>query len=76
MTEGINEEIKRSIKSLSEYKDRLSQELLDLARKLKMPQTEINQTLGQHPEINKVKLILHKLEESIKEEVEDNNERL
>ena len=57
-TEG---ELEESIKELSEYKNRLEEEVVTISQKLKMPQTKINSIINSHKELNQIKVILSKL---------------
>ena len=65
-TEG---ELEESIKELSEYKNRLEEEVVTISQKLKMPKTKITSIINSHKELNQIKIILSKLnkqKESIK----------
>ena len=55
------EELKESIKELTEYKNRLEKEMLTISNKLKMPQKQIDSIINSHTEINQIKIILSKL---------------
>ena len=57
-TEG---ELEESIKALTEYKNRLEQEVVTISNKLKMPQKKINAIINPHSELNQIKIILSKL---------------
>ena len=57
-TEG---ELEESIKELSEYKNRLEEEVVTISQKLKMPNTKIKSIISSHQEINQIKTILYKL---------------
>ena len=52
------EELKESIKELSEYKDRLEKEVITISQKLKMSNKKINSIIKSHKEINTIKKIL------------------
>ena len=56
------EELEESIKELSEYKNRLEEEVLTLSQKLKMPNTKIKSIINSHQELNQIKIILSKLQ--------------
>ena len=57
-TEG---ELEESIKELSEYKNRLEEEVVTISQKLKMPSTKIKSIINSHQELNQIKIILSKL---------------
>ena len=57
-TEG---ELEESIKELSEYKNRLEEEVVTISQKLKMPNTKITSIINSHQELNQIKIILSKL---------------
>ena len=55
------EEFKESIKELSEYKNRLENEVVNISKKLKIPQEKIKSIIKYHQEINKINKILSNL---------------
>ena len=61
MRSPTEEELKESIKELTEYKNRLEKEVLTISNKLKMPQKKINSIIKSHSELNQIKIILSKL---------------
>ena len=61
MRSPTEEELEESIKELTEYKDRLKKEVINISNKLKMPQRKINSIINSHSELNQVKIILSKL---------------
>ena len=61
MQSPTEEELEESIKELTEYKNRLEKEVVTISNKLKMPQKKINSIIDSHSEINKLKIILSKL---------------
>ena len=61
MQNPTEEELKESIKELTEYKNRLEKEVLTISNKLKMPQKKINSIIKSHSELNQIKIILSKL---------------
>ena len=61
MQNPTGEELEESIKELTEYKDRLKKEVINISNKLKMPQRKINSIINSHSELNQVKIILSKL---------------
>ena len=61
MQSPTEEELEESIKELSEYKNRLEEEVLTISQKLKMPNTKIKSIINSHQELNQIKIILSKL---------------
>jgi len=61
MQSPTEEELKESIKELTEYKNRLEKEVVTISNKLKMPQKKINAIIKSHSELNQIKIILSKL---------------
>ena len=61
MKSPSEKEFKESIKELSEYKNRLEEEVTIISKKLKMPQEKIKSIINSHQEINEVKKILSNL---------------
>ena len=55
------EELEESIKELTEYKNRLEKEVINISNKLKMPQKKINSIINSHSELNQIKIIISKL---------------
>ena len=55
------EEFEESIKELSEYKNRLEEEVVTISQKLKMPNKKITSIISSHNELNQIKIILSKL---------------
>ena len=55
------EELEESIKELTEYKNRLEKEVITISNKLKMPQRKVDSIINSHEELNKIKIILSKL---------------
>ncbi len=55
------EELKESIRELSEYKNRLENEVVTISQKLKMPHKKIKSIIHSHKELNKIKTILSRL---------------
>ena len=58
MKSPTEEEFEESIKELSEYKNRLEEEVVTISQKLKMPQGRINSIVKSHKELNQIKSIL------------------
>ena len=61
MQSPTEEELEESIKELTEYKNRLEKEVVTISNKLKMPQKKINSIINSHAELNKIKIIISKL---------------
>ena len=61
MQSPTKEELEESIKNLSEYKNRLEEEVATISQKLKMPNTKIKSIINSHQELNQIKTILSKL---------------
>ena len=61
MQSPTEEELKESIKELTEYKNRLEKEVITISNKLKMPKEKINAIIKSHSERNQIKIILSKL---------------
>ena len=61
MLKPTKEEFKESIKELSEYKNRLEKEVINISKRLKMPQEKIKSVIHSHQEINQINNILSKL---------------
>ena len=61
MRSPTEEEFKKSIKELTEYKNRLEREVVTISKKLKMPHGKINSIINSHQELNQIKTILSKL---------------
>ena len=61
MQSPTEEELEESIKELTDYKNRLEQEVLTISNKLKMPQKKINAIIKSHSELNQINIILSKL---------------
>ena len=61
MQNPTEEELKESIKELSEYKNRLEKEVTIISKKLKMPEEKIKSIINSHSELNQIKKILSKL---------------
>ena len=61
MQSPTEEELKESIKELTEYKNRLEKEVVTISNTLKMPKKKINAIIKSHSELNQIKIILSKL---------------
>ena len=71
MQSPTEEELEESIKELSEYKNRLEEEVLTISQKLKMPHTKIASIINSHKELNQIKIILSKLNKQKKDITQD-----
>ena len=71
MQSPTEEELEESIKELSEYNNRLEQEVATISKKLKMPHKKIQSTINSHKELNQIKTILSKLKKQ-KENITSN----
>jgi len=71
MSSPTVEELEESIKELTEYKNRLEKEVITISNKLKMPQRKVDSIINSHEELNKIKIILSKLNKQ-KENLDSN----
>tara|TARA_Y100001968_G_C19308228_1_gene692747 strand:+ start:653 stop:874 length:222 start_codon:yes stop_codon:yes gene_type:complete len=61
MPEPTHEELTDSIEELMSYRDRLQKEVISISQKLRIPNQQINSTLENHPELEKVDKYIEKL---------------
>ena len=61
MSNPTQEELKESIKELSDYRDRLKTEVVSISQKLKMSPQKITSIINSHEELNQLQGILSKL---------------
>ena len=61
MSDPTQEELKESIKQLSDYRDRLQTEVVSISQKLKMSPGKITSIINSHKELNQLQGILSKL---------------
>ena len=61
MSDPTQEELKESIKQLSDYRDRLQTEVVSISQKLKMSQKKITSIINSHKELNQLQGILSRL---------------
>ncbi len=61
MSKTKEDELKESIKELSDYKDRLEKEVITISQKLKMSPKKIKSIVNSHKELNQIKKILIQL---------------
>ena len=71
MQSPTEEELEESIKELSEYKNRLEEEVLTISQKLKIPHTKVTSIINSHQELNQIKIILSKLSKQKKDITQD-----
>ena len=72
MTKVTPDQLIESIEALTSYRNRLKDEVISIAQKLRIPQQQINSTLNEHEELKKIEPILSKLIE-LREELYDSN---
>tara|TARA_Y100001968_G_C18839838_1_gene472996 strand:- start:134 stop:349 length:216 start_codon:yes stop_codon:yes gene_type:complete len=70
MKEPSLKELQDSIEELCAYRDRISNEVVSAAQKLRMPKKKVESTLYENFEINKINKIILKLEEQLKKSKE------
>ena len=63
MSNPTDEELRESIKQLSNYKNRLEKEVISISQKLKIPNKKISSIINSHKELNQINTILSKLNE-------------
>ncbi|WP_320668261.1 hypothetical protein [Prochlorococcus sp. MIT 1307] len=63
MTEPSIHELNESIKLLSNYHDRLQEEVISITKKLQMPQAKITTTLNKNSELSNIKQVIINLVE-------------
>ena len=56
------QELEESIDQLAAYRDRLVKDVIGMGQRLKLPQKQVEFTLAQHPELQKIESILAQLE--------------
>ena len=56
------QELEESIDQLAAYRDRLIKDVIGMGQRLKLPQKQVEFTLAQHPELQKLEAILAQLE--------------
>tara|TARA_B100001250_G_C19323322_1_gene581417 strand:+ start:121 stop:345 length:225 start_codon:yes stop_codon:yes gene_type:complete len=65
MTGASQKEIKESIEQLTNYKNRLKEQVISISKKLRMPSNRINSIIENNQELNQINDILSKLNEQI-----------
>ena len=63
MSKPTLQELKQTIKELSDYRDRLKNEVLMVSKQLRLPQKKIDSTLQNHMELQRVNKVLKRLME-------------
>ena len=63
------QELEESIDQLAAYRDRLVKDVIGMGQRLKLPQKQVEFTLAQHPELQKIEAILAQLEAQKSEQV-------
>tara|TARA_Y100001968_G_C19397024_1_gene738917 strand:+ start:1579 stop:1797 length:219 start_codon:yes stop_codon:yes gene_type:complete len=71
MAKVSSTELEASINELLKYRTRLKANVLNLAKRLKLPQSKIELTLKNHPELTKTEKLLNELT-SLKESIDSN----
>jgi len=54
-------ELQESIDQLTEYRDRLRQDVVALGQKLRLPQKKIDTSVAEHPELLRIEEVLSQL---------------
>ena len=67
MTEPSITELQDTLKELSAYRDRLRDDVIAMGQKLKLPQTRIDATIAEHPELQRLDVVVEQLEEQIRQ---------
>lgn len=61
MTDVSAQELDESIEMLTAYRDRLRADVVAMGQKLKLPQKKIDNTLSEHPELQRIEGVLTQL---------------
>ena len=67
MTEPSITELQDTLKELSAYRDRLRNDVIAMGQKLKLPQKRIDATIAEHPELQRLTVVVEQLEEQIRQ---------
>ncbi|QNI72602.1 hypothetical protein [Synechococcus sp. NOUM97013] len=67
MTEPSITELQDTLKELSAYRDRLRDDVIAMGQKLKLPQKRIDATIAEHPELQRLTVVVEQLEEQIRQ---------
>ncbi len=68
MTKVSKKELRESFEEVSAYRERLTNEFLEVAKKLRMSPEKINSTIQNHSELNNLEKILSNIERQLNEE--------
>ena len=55
-------ELEETIQELSAYRDRLRNDVLNLGQKLRLPKAQVEATIADHPELQRIEEILIQLQ--------------
>ena len=61
MTEPTSDELAESIQSLTDYRDRLKNEVISISQKLRIPTSKINSVLEEHTELKQLEKMINRL---------------
>ena len=67
MTEPSIAELQDTLKELSAYRDRLRDDVIAMGQKLKLPQKRIDATIAEHPELQRLDVVVEQLEQQIRQ---------
>ena len=67
MTEPSITDLQDTLKELSAYRDRLRDDVIAMGQKLKLPQKRIDATIAEHPELQRLNVVVEQLEEQIRQ---------
>lgn len=57
-----NSELQATIQELIAYRNRLSEDVLTLGQKLRLPKSKVDAALADHPELQRIEAILSQLQ--------------
>ena len=63
MKDPTQEELEESIETLTRYRDRLRNEVISIAKRLRIPKDKVKSSLASHSELKKIESILDRLVE-------------
>ncbi len=67
MSQPSSKELQESIQELTAYKKRLTEEVLNIGQKLRMPKDKLDATIQEHPELTTINQALDKLKAQLGE---------
>ena len=73
MSKPTQEELRDSIKSLTNYRDRLRKEVISISQKLRMPSQQINSSIQNHSELKQIEKYIGKLTIQLNDLGQDEN---